>query len=358
MPKSAFAVNISQYICKDALGCTLAEKAFYCSQTKAQQIDFNPSTGTIIINYDVEQSSVVTPKEVTVGKIGGIDFPKITCQPSPTLINTFCPFCAKPLVCQLTPTAKDAVQGSLNQPTIKLDYTTTLGNEKKQYECDENPNSEIPLNKPAQAQVQVQVPQKAQTQPITCQMIKVPDNSCTCTGTARAGGCVDKNGKSCIPGTVEALGCSDPNQQKSIDDKGACLCIPKPAAAKQCDKNAKPGDPNACSTASGISCNPKTGELQDKGEGILTAIGCVPTQPQPLVEGIIKFTTFGSGAIALLLMIFASFRYITSAGNPDSVKAAWDQFQNAFVGLLFILFSVLLLQIIGVDILGIPGLTS
>lgn len=124
------------------------------------------------------------------------------------------------------------------------------------------------------------------------------------------------------------------------------------SSADICKEN--PKDPK-CSSAGGIACNPETGKPGDGG--ILTAIGCVPSQPQPLVEGLIKFITFGSGGISLLLMIFASFRYITSAGNPDSVKAAWDQFQNALIGLLFVLFSVLLLQIIGVDILGIPGLS-
>ena len=46
---------------------------------------------------------------------------------------------------------------------------------------------------------------------------------------------------------------------------------------------------------------------------------------------------------------------ITSQGNPETVKKGQDQFSSAVIGLLFIIFSVLLLQFIGVDILSLPG---
>ncbi len=45
---------------------------------------------------------------------------------------------------------------------------------------------------------------------------------------------------------------------------------------------------------------------------------------------------------------------ITSAGNPDTLKAGQDKFTNAIIGLLIIIFSVLLLQFIGTDILNLP----
>ncbi|OGE45979.1 hypothetical protein A3B39_04215 [Candidatus Daviesbacteria bacterium RIFCSPLOWO2_01_FULL_37_10] len=62
-----------------------------------------------------------------------------------------------------------------------------------------------------------------------------------------------------------------------------------------------------------------------------------------------------SGGIALLLMALGAFEMITSAGNPESLKAGQDRFTQAIIGLLFVIFSVLLLQLIGVDILEIPG---
>jgi hypothetical protein len=102
-----------------------------------------------------------------------------------------------------------------------------------------------------------------------------------------------------------------------------------------------------CTSAAGITCN--------DDHGILTAIGCVPTEPKELIAGILRISTGAGGGIALLLMIFGAFQMITSAGSADALKAGQERFKDAIIGLLFIIFSVLLLQIIGVDILNIPG---
>lgn len=107
-------------------------------------------------------------------------------------------------------------------------------------------------------------------------------------------------------------------------------------------------DPQKCTGAGGIPC--------DGDKGIKTAIGCIPTEPTALIQGFLKFATGIGGAIALLLMIAGSFQMIASAGNPETVKKGQEQFTNAIIGLLFIIFSVLLLKVIGVDILQIPGL--
>lgn len=109
-----------------------------------------------------------------------------------------------------------------------------------------------------------------------------------------------------------------------------------------------------CTRAAGISCDPKDGTKGGTG-GILTAIGCIPTEPTALVQGIIKVAIGAGGGIALLLMIYGAFQMITSAGNPDGVKKGHEQITSAVIGLLFIIFAVMLLKVIGVDILQIPG---
>lgn len=90
-------------------------------------------------------------------------------------------------------------------------------------------------------------------------------------------------------------------------------------------------------------------------QGVLTAIGCIPTEPSAFVQGFIKVAIGAGGGIALLLMIYGAFQMITSAGNPDGVKKGSEQITSAVIGLLFIIFAVMLLKIIGVDILQIPG---
>lgn len=126
-----------------------------------------------------------------------------------------------------------------------------------------------------------------------------------------------------------------------------------------------PGDPefdssNACSTSGGTPCDlssngqPGTA-INAEDTGVMTAIGCVPTHPTILIQKSLRIFVGLGGGVALLLMLYATFQMITSQGNPEALKKANDQLTNAVIGLLFIIFSVLLLQIIGVDILQLPG---
>lgn len=89
--------------------------------------------------------------------------------------------------------------------------------------------------------------------------------------------------------------------------------------------------------------------------GIQTAIGCIHTSPVGFVKDFLKFALGISGGLAFLMMLLGSFQMLTSAGNPDTLSAGKERFTSAIIGLLLVIFSILLLQIIGVDILGIPG---
>ena len=46
---------------------------------------------------------------------------------------------------------------------------------------------------------------------------------------------------------------------------------------------------------------------------------------------------------------------MTSSGDPEKVKNARDQLAAAVVGLLFIIFSLVILELITKDVLGLPG---
>lgn len=91
--------------------------------------------------------------------------------------------------------------------------------------------------------------------------------------------------------------------------------------------------------------------------GSWTALGCIPTSDfTEFVSWLLKRIFAVAGGIAFLLVIFGGFRIITSAGDPKGVQAAKETITSALIGLLFIIFSVFLLELIGVKILGIPGL--
>lgn len=121
---------------------------------------------------------------------------------------------------------------------------------------------------------------------------------------------------------------------------------------KECRLGSEPKtDTGLKISAAGQACEPGSGGAGTGG--IATAIGCIPTEPKAFVEAILKFAAGAGGGIALLLMVAGAFRMITSAGNPETIKKGREQFSSAIIGLLFILFSVLLLKFIGVDILGL-----
>jgi len=92
------------------------------------------------------------------------------------------------------------------------------------------------------------------------------------------------------------------------------------------------------------------------GGGAWTALGCVPTEPTELVKWIFPYLLGFGGLAAFLLIVFAGIQIMTSSGNPEKLKAGKELITSAITGLIFIILSLFLLRVIGVDILHIPGL--
>jgi len=103
-------------------------------------------------------------------------------------------------------------------------------------------------------------------------------------------------------------------------------------------------------------CNPFDAE-----SGVNTVFGCVKTvggdASKNILTFIIQVATGLGGGIALLLILYGVFIVTTSAGIPDKLKAGNEIITSAVIGLIFILLSVFLVNLIGINILGIPGLT-
>lgn len=93
-----------------------------------------------------------------------------------------------------------------------------------------------------------------------------------------------------------------------------------------------------------------------KGQELDTAIGCIPVKDTTEFVGFILRWAIGiGGGIAFLLIIFAGFQIMTSAGNPERLQAGRELLTSAIAGLILLVFSVFILRIIGVDILNLPG---
>lgn len=89
-----------------------------------------------------------------------------------------------------------------------------------------------------------------------------------------------------------------------------------------------------------------------------SAFGNFATDPGEFLRTVFGILLAASGAIALLLIMRAGYKIMTSQGKPETIQEGRDQLIAAIVGLLFLVFSFVFLQLIGVDILQIPGISG
>ena len=206
------------------------------------------------------------------------------------------------------------------------------------------------------------------------------------------------------PGNVGA-GCFPPNPNTGLCDSGAA-CPPGSGFGFCCDNISEcggvvnPGNQQFGCSWSGSSCvvgvsncDPTTGYLPDpsfcakfssaascngkmgsciapgspnandptckNGTGINTAIGCIPiTDPNLFIGFILRWAIGIGGGIAFLLIVYSAFMIMTSQGNPERLKAGQELLTSAIAGLIMLIFSVFILELIGVKILQIPGFSE
>ncbi len=91
-------------------------------------------------------------------------------------------------------------------------------------------------------------------------------------------------------------------------------------------------------------------------DGIPTPFGCIKTKPQDFITSILKIAMGLAGGIAFLMIIYGGLVIMMSSGNPEKLNGGKEIITSAISGLLLIVFSVVILKIIGVDIFKIPGL--
>jgi hypothetical protein len=178
-----------------------------------------------------------------------------------------------------------------------------------------------------------------------------------------AAGCVKTN----LPTELGTIGqnCSNPDGFYQwcgeLANRGNlyCGCYP-PASGTSVPTG--PSDPCAGATGDAlISCQDCLGWDSSNSvytlaaEKSWTALGCIPNDPRDFIIWILSRAIGIGGGIAFLLMLFGGFQIITSAGNPERLNSGKDIIGSAITGLLLIIFSLFLLKLIGVDILGLEN---
>lgn len=61
------------------------------------------------------------------------------------------------------------------------------------------------------------------------------------------------------------------------------------------------------------------------------------------------------GGVALLFILYGGFVLLTSSGDPSKVRLGKEYVTYAIVGLVLAILAFFILEVVGVDILQIPG---
>lgn len=93
-------------------------------------------------------------------------------------------------------------------------------------------------------------------------------------------------------------------------------------------------------------------------QGINTALGCISFDAESggFVRSLLGVLIGLGGGVALLLILYGVFIVTTSAGIPDKLNQGKEIISSAVAGLVFIILAIFLMQLIGVQILALPGL--
>lgn len=86
-------------------------------------------------------------------------------------------------------------------------------------------------------------------------------------------------------------------------------------------------------------------------QGVKTAIGCLPTDPQTFVNTALPWAVGLGAGLAFLLGLYGVLLIVVSAGNPEKMQAGRELITSAIAGLVIIVFAVFILDFIGVEVL-------
>lgn len=157
-----------------------------------------------------------------------------------------------------------------------------------------------------------------------------------------------------------SLDCSQDIRACGKDNADKCISLPEQnpgggssealTTFKLCDQIADDVQREKCN-----ACGGNTIDSAEDPKGVWTAIGCIERDPVSIVQSVIKIGIGIGGGITILIILAGAFLITTAGNDPKQVETAKEMITSAIVGLLFIIFSVTILQFIGFTIFQIPG---
>ncbi len=115
--------------------------------------------------------------------------------------------------------------------------------------------------------------------------------------------------------------------------------------------------------AVGLPCGNGSNPIRTKNstlncKSINTAIGNIDVSSfKGFIETMFGFILTLAGFGAIIIIIYSGYLLMISRGDKEKLAGARETITAAIVGLLFIILSIVILEIVGVDILKIPGLS-
>jgi hypothetical protein len=178
----------------------------------------------------------------------------------------------------------------------------------------------------------------------TCDYSNRVNGKYQCTPAA-AGSCGNPGEPCCTNGVCQGYGafCDVSGSTPVCALKPQVTAVPTPPPA-----------PPAAYNAQSLKCSVNGGT----DNGINTAVGCIEYDFSTggFLRSLLTLAVGIGGGIALLLMLYGTFIVTTSAGIPDKLNQGKEIITSAATGLIFIILSIVLMNLIGVSILGLPGL--
>jgi hypothetical protein len=122
-----------------------------------------------------------------------------------------------------------------------------------------------------------------------------------------------------------------------------------------CDQDCNSSAPYALCDQVPENAKQKCVECAANVNGIWTAVGCIKTNESTIFKTIITIGLSLAGGLGLIRILVAAFIFSTSQGNPQQVSKAKETLTSTVIGIIFIVFSVTILQFISIGLLKIPG---
>lgn len=95
-------------------------------------------------------------------------------------------------------------------------------------------------------------------------------------------------------------------------------------------------------------------DASGKCTAVASAIGNIPTDPAEFVKKIFTVLLSMASGWATYLIVTGGYMLMFSHGEAEPVKEAREKITSAIVGIVFMLLSLVILRVIGVDIFALP----